>query len=163
GEESGRWLSQAIGDDCRLVFIPDDEIRPCDPRYAAPGDRTSFTDGFPLLLISQASLDDLNRRLAQPVEMRRFRPNLVVAGVEPYAEDNWQRIRVGEIEMRGVKPCSRCAIPAVDPDTGIVSGLEPLRTLSAYRKRNNKIYFGQNLAHNGHGSLCVGDLVTKLE
>lgn len=163
GEESDRWLSQAIGDDCRLVYIPDDEIRHCDPRYADPGDRTGFTDGYPLLLVSQASLDDLNQRLAQPVEMRRFRPNLVVTGTEPYAEDNWQRIRIGKIEMRVVKPCSRCAIPTVDPDVGETTSAEPLQTLATYRQRNDKVYFGQNMVHNHLGQLHVGDALGLLE
>ncbi len=157
------WLSQAVGEDCHLVQMPDDAIRPCDPAYAQAGDHTGFADGFPLLLIAEASLDDLNRRLDQAVEMRRFRPNLVVAGCEAYAEDNWSAIRIGNIDMRVVKPCSRCPIPTVDPDTGEVSSGEPLQTLASYRERDGKVYFGQNVIHNAPGRLRTGDRLTVLK
>jgi len=156
GEEADRWLSEAIGVDCRLVWFPDDGERQVDLRYARRGERTAFSDGFPLLLISRASLDDLNRRLAQPLPMRRFRPNLVVSGSEPYAEDRWQRIVIGAIPMRMVKPCSRCVITTVDPETGRRTGQEPLATLATYRRRGNKVYFGQNLIHEAEGELAVG-------
>ena len=162
GDAADRWLSEAIGVDCRLVWFPDDVKRQVDTRYAFLGDRTAFADGFPLLLIGQASLDDLNRRLASPVPMRRFRPNLVVAGAEPYAEDHWQRIRVGSVPMRVVKPCSRCVITTVDPDTGRRTGQEPLATLAKYRRRGKHVYFGQNVIHEGRGELVVGDMVEVL-
>ncbi|MFN3919483.1 MAG: MOSC domain-containing protein [Methylohalobius sp.] len=162
GESADAWLEQAIGVPCRLVFFPEDVLRQVDRRYALSGERTAFTDGFPLLLIGQGSLDDLNRRLAAPLPMRRFRPNLVVAGAPAYAEDGWHRIAVGGIPMRVVKPCSRCAITTVDPQTGRFSGKEPLATLATYRKRGNQVYFGQNLIHEGRGRLCVGDRVEIL-
>ncbi|HEB78165.1 MAG TPA: MOSC domain-containing protein [Methylothermaceae bacterium] len=154
-----RWLSEAIGIACRLVWFPDDVRRQVDTRYARKGERTAFSDGFPLLLISQASLDDLNGRLPNPVPMHRFRPNLVVAGTEPYAEDHWQRIQIGAVTMRVVKPCSRCIITTVDPETGRRTGQEPLATLAKYRRRGNRVYFGQNLIHEGSGTLQVGDPV----
>lgn len=162
GESADAWLERAIGVPCRLVFFPEDVLRQVDRRYAFGGERTAFTDGFPLLLIGQGSLDDLNRRLATPLPMRRFRPNLVVAGAPAYAEDSWRRIAVGGIPMRVVKPCSRCAITTVDPQTGRFSGKEPLATLATYRKRGNQVYFGQNLIHEGQGRLCVGDRVIIL-
>lgn len=161
-ESADAWLSDAIGVPCRLVFFPDEVQRQVDLDYARPGERVAFADGFPLLLIGQGSLDDLNRRLASPLPMRRFRPNLVVAGAPAYAEDSWRRIAVGGIPMRVVKPCSRCVITTVDPQTGRFSGKEPLATLSTYRKRGNKIYFGQNLVHEGRGRLSVGDRVELL-
>lgn len=157
-----QWLSQHLDTDCRLVYLPPSQVRPVDPDYAQPGDQVGFADGFPFLLISQASLDDLNRRLEQPVPMLRFRPNLVVEGCEPYAEDSWRRIRIGEIEFRVAKPCSRCIIPTIDPATAERSP-EPLRTLSGYRRRDNKVYFGQNLAHDAQGELALGMGVEVLE
>jgi uncharacterized protein YcbX len=156
------WLSARLGQPCRLVHQPDDGLRPVDPVYARPGDQVDFADGFPFLLISQASLDDLNRRLAMPVDVRRFRPNLVVSGCEAFEEDRWRRIRIGELTFRVVKPCSRCPIPSIDPDSG-ERVAEPLRTLMTYRKRNNKVYFGQNLIHDGTGELAEGMAVEVLE
>lgn len=156
------WLSEYLSIPCRLVCFPRDGVRAVDPDYANPSDQVGFADGFPFLLISQASLDDLNGRLEQPVGMRRFRPNLVVAGCEPYAEDNWRAIRIGSLIFRVAKPCSRCIIPTIDPDSG-VRGVEPLRTLMGYRRRDNKVYFGQNLIHDNNGRLEVGMPVEVLE
>ncbi|HEB54754.1 MAG TPA: MOSC domain-containing protein [Gammaproteobacteria bacterium] len=162
GDEAGAWLSQFLGITCRLVFFPDDEVRQVDPAYAQPGDRTAFSDGFPILLISQASLDDLNRRLAKPVAMRRFRPNLVVSGCAPFAEDNWKQIRIGGILFRIVKPCSRCVIPNIDPATAEKSA-EPTRTLSRFRLREKKIFFGQNVIAESQGELECGMPVEIIE
>lgn len=155
GDESAAWLSRFLAIDCRLVYFPDEEVRAVDPRYARPGDRTAFSDGFPLLLISQASLDDLNSRLDTPVSMARFRPNLVVQGCDAFAEDDWKEILIGGLRFRVVKPCSRCIIPGIDPATG-ERGLEPLRTLAGYRKREDKIFFGQNVIADGQGEIRVG-------
>ncbi len=160
------WLSQALGVPCRLVFFPDTVCRQIDLRYASPGERVAFADGFPLLLIGQGSLAELNLRLIAKgklqVSMRRFRPNLVVAGASAHAEDSWSRIKIGEVVLRVVKPCSRCVITTVDPERGEFAGKEPLATLAAYRKRGNKIYFGQNLIHENLGSLRVGEQVQVL-
>ena len=157
-----KWISEAIGITCHLVFFPDDVQRGVNPEYSQPGDITAFADGYPLLLISQASLDDLNSRLQQPLPMKRFRPNLVVTGCEPYAEDQWKNIQIGEISLRIAKPCSRCAITTVDPETGQYTGKEPLRTLSKYRRQNNMVLFGQNLLHDNTGKIHVGDQVRNL-
>jgi len=157
-----RWLSQHLGVGCRLVRFPEDARRPVDPTYGAPGDETAFSDGFPLLLIGQGSLDALNSRLAQPLPMRRFRPNLVVAGAPPHAEDDWRRIRIGAITLRVVKPCSRCVITTVDPDQGVRAGAEPLETLATYRRRDGRVYFGQNVIPDGAGEIRVGDPVEVL-
>jgi len=153
--ESQIWLSHYLGHSLRLVYMAEEEQRQVDRSYAQEGDRTAFSDGFPLLLISQASLDDLNGRLAQALPMIRFRPNLVVTGCEPYAEDGWSLIRIGAMTLRVVKPCSRCKITTVDPYTA-ETGSEPLRTLASYRRRGNQVFFGQNLIHNGPGELAVG-------
>lgn len=156
------WLSEQIGEPCHLVFIADDEIRQCDPAYAKEGDRTGFADGFPLLLISRASLDDLNNRLDTPVPMIRFRPNLVVDGCDAYEEDTWKQVRIGNVTFRVVKPCSRCPIPTVNPETGRKEGPEPLKTLITYRRRENKVWFGQNLAHDSRGTLMSGNLLNNI-
>ena len=156
------WFTRFLGASCRLVYQPDDAFRQVNRIYARKGVGVSLADGFPLLLIGQGSLDDLNRRLAVPVEMRRFRPNLVVAGSEPFAEDTWRRIRVGDVEFSLAKPCARCSIPAVDPDTAAV-GKEPTRTLATFRRRNSDIFFGWNLVAAAPGTLRIGDPVTVLE
>ena len=157
------WLSRAVGETCHLVWFPENEQRQCDESYANKGDMTGFTDGFPLLLISQASLDDLNSRLKKPVEMRRFRPNLVVDGCEPFAEDKWKKVRIGDASFRVVKPCSRCVLTTVDPETGQRSGAEPLQTLAGYRKQGSKVFFGQNLVHDDRVKLKLGDQLEVLE
>ena len=161
-EAADQWLKQTVGDDCHLVQIPDSEVRVCDQAYAQPGDRTGFADGFPLLLISRASLDDLNTRLEHPVEMRRFRPNLVIDGCDAYEEDTWSEIRIGDVAMRVVKPCSRCVITTVDPDSGEVSAGEPLQTLATYREKDGKVFFGQNVIHNAPGELTLGDTLAVI-
>jgi uncharacterized protein YcbX len=160
--EANAWLSDFLGLSCRLVYMPEESVRPVDPHYARPQDRTAFSDGFPLLLISQASLDDLNERLSEALPMIRFRPNLVVEGCVPYAEDGWRRIRIGDQTLRVVKPCSRCKITTVDPYTA-ETGSEPLKTLSGYRRRGNQVFFGQNLLHDGPGELIHGTPVEVLE
>jgi uncharacterized protein YcbX len=156
------WFSDFLGRPCRLVHMPEQTLRPVDPNYALASDRAAFSDGFPLLLISQASLDDLNRRLDEPLPMLRFRPNLVVEGCAAYAEDSWRRIRIGVSTLRVVKPCSRCKITTVDPYTA-ETGSEPLRTLSGYRRRGNQVFFGQNLLHDGPGDLRLGMPLEVLE
>jgi hypothetical protein len=162
GEPAAAWLSRFLGEDCRLVYLPEAERRTVDPAYGLPGDLVGLADGFPFLVISQASLDDLNARLEVPLPMRRFRPNLVIGGTEPYVEDRWRRIRVGALALRLVKPCSRCAITTLDPETAR-QGAEPLRTLATYRQRGGRVFFGQNAIHEGTGGLAVGDPVEVLE
>jgi len=155
---ASEWISTFLGAPCRVVFMPDDVERPVDPGRARPGEIVGFADGFPLLVISRASLDDLNRRLDAPVPMTRFRPSIVVEGCDAYAEDGWERFRVGERAMRGVKRCARCAVTTVDPETG-VKGKEPLRTLATYRSVDGKVMFGMNAIHDGGGVVRVGDPV----
>lgn len=156
GDEPARWLSDFLGVDCRLVYMPDDVRRQVSPSYARPGDHVSFADAYPFLLISREALDDLNRRMDRPIPMNRFRPNLVVAGVLPHAEDGWSTVRIGEIAFDVVKPCARCAVPTIDQATA-AQGKEPLRTLATYRRRNGAVTFGQNLIHRARGQLRVGD------
>ena len=156
GENAAGWFSEFLDCACSLVHMSDSVIRPADPVFAPPGTRVSFADGFPFLLISEESLADLNRRLAHPLPMNRFRPNLVVAGAEPYAEDEWQRIEIGGLPMRVVKPCGRCVVTTTDQATG-ERGKEPLRTLATYRNRGGEVMFGQNVLHERPGRLRLGD------
>jgi len=157
--EGSRWFSEFLNDDVSLVYMPDGERRAVNPERARPGDIVSFADGYPMLLISEASLEELNRRLDEPLEMRRFRPNLVISGCAPHAEDGFARLQIGAVAFRGVKRCERCVVTTIDPDTG-EQGKEPLRTLAHYRKEDGKVWFGMNLIHDGSGTLRVGDAVT---
>jgi uncharacterized protein len=158
GEKPARWFSEFLDCSCSLVYMSPQVTRPADPRYAPPGARVGFADAFPFLVISEESLEDLNRRLAAPLPMNRFRPNLVVAGAEPYAEDGWDRIRVNDITFSLVKPCDRCVITTTDQATA-TRGREPLRTLATYRNVNGKVLFGQNAVHDKPGHLRVGEEV----
>lgn len=159
GQQPAEWFSEFLGTPCSLVHMADQVVRPANPAFAPPGVRVSFADAFPFLLISEESLADLNRRLADPLPMNRFRPNLVVAGGEPYGEDEWGRIEIGGIRLQVVKPCDRCLVTTTDQATGD-RGKEPLRTLATYRKVGNDVMFGQNVVHENTGRLRVGDVVT---
>ena len=159
GEAAERWFSEFLGVKCALVRLPESSVRPVDPEYGRPGDQVHLADGFPFLLISEASLEDLNARLDLPLPMNRFRPNLVVRGCEPFAEDGWETLRIGAISFRVVKPCARCVITTVDQGTA-ATAREPLRTLATFRRDGDKVLFGQNLIHDGdHGTLRLGDPV----
>ena len=156
--EADQWLSHFLKQDCRLVYQPDEMIRPVDSDYGRATDSVAFSDGFPFLIISENSLVSLNRDMQLNLPMTRFRPNLVISGCAAYAEDSWREISIGGIDFRLPKPCSRCSVPTIDPDTA-QSGKEPLTTLNRVRKWQNKVYFGQNALHNQCGLLTVGDTV----
>ncbi|MFK0572074.1 MOSC domain-containing protein [Endozoicomonas sp.] len=163
GDEAAEWFSRVLGMMCRLVYQPDHSIRPTDARYSGTGDHTSFADGFPFLLTNEASLLDLNDRLTDAVAMSRFRPNIVFSGQQPFQEDGWSRIQVGDIAFRVVKPCSRCVMTTVNPDNGQKEGREPLMTLSRYRRTDMGVIFGQNLIPDQEGIIRVGDRVRILD
>jgi hypothetical protein len=154
--EADDWFSDALDIKCRLVHMPDDSRRIVDQNYA-PGDNiTSFADAYPFLIIGQASLDELNSRLAKPLPMNRFRPNMVFTGGTPSEEDLIGHFTINQIDFYGVKLCARCPIPTINQENG-ARGKEPLKTLAKYRQKNNKIYFGQNLVHKGEGLISIGD------
>lgn len=162
GDAIAAWLSAYIGADVRLYYMPSDSVRAVDPQYGLAGDRVSFADGFPVLLIGAASLEEFNRALPEPITSLRFRPNIVVAGAAPYAEDEWKRVRIGAIEFDVVKPCSRCVIPSIDPLTA-QRQVVVAQTLTRLRMRDRAIYFGQNLIPRGHGEIALGDAVKVIE
>ena len=161
GDRAAEWFSDFLGSPCSLVHMADQVVRPANPAFAPPGVRVGFADAFPFLLISEESLVDLNRRLADPLPMNRFRPNLVVAGGAPYGEDGWRRIEIGGLRLQVVKPCERCLVTTTDQATG-ERGKEPLRTLATYRKVGGEVMFGQNVVHEGPGRMRVGDPVRRL-
>ncbi len=162
GAEADRWFTEAIGFPCRLVYMPPDTHRPVDERYARSDDAVSFADAYPFLVIGEASLVNLNARLVEPVPINRFRPNFVVRGAAPFAEDTWGHFRIGESYFYGVKPCARCVMTTIDQETA-QKGREPLQTLATYRAANNKILFGQNSLYANQGTrVAVGDPVEVL-
>lgn len=160
-DAANHWLSQRFGVPLRLVYCPDDARRAVDPHYCANGARVAFPDGFPLLVLTQASLDDLNRRLPAPVPMDRFRPNLVISGAEAFDEDRWSRLRIGGVQIDLVKPCSRCAVPSIDQATGERDS-SINRVLADFRRRDGQIYFGMNALVPAGARLAVGDAVAVL-
>jgi uncharacterized protein YcbX len=167
GDEIANWLSDYLNVDTRLVRMADGFVRQVDTTYAPENTPTTFTDAFPLLILSEASLEELNRHMVErgkePVPISRFRPNLVVAGTEPFAEDIWRTVQIGDVTIDVVKPCARCATTTVDQLTGKVPDVtEPLGTLNTFRKQNGKVLFAQNAIHRAPGVVRVGDIITVL-
>ena len=162
GAEADEWFGEFLGVPCRLVFMPDETRRSVNPKYSAGEGIVSFADGYPLLLLGEASLDDLNTRLEAPVPMNRFRPNLVVSGPPAFAEDGWAKVRIGSAMFHGVKPCDRCGLITVDQAIGEAAGPEPLKTLTSYRLKDQKVLFGQLLIPDSVGVVRVGDAVELL-
>jgi len=159
GPDVAGWLSAFLMTDCRLVRMVEGHVRRVDRRYAVgDGDQVGFADGYPFLLISEESLADLNARLASPLPMNRFRPNIVVSGGTAFQEDQWRRIRIGAVEFHLLKPCARCVITTTDQATA-ERGKEPLSTLAGFRRTNRGVLFGQNMIHSRSGTIRRGDLV----
>jgi hypothetical protein len=173
GDEAAEWFTKIIGKPARLVYLDDPTRRPVNPEFSRDTDRVSFADGYPLLLTSEQSLAQLNDWIFEgphpaegPLPMTRFRPNVVVAGAEPWAEDKWRRIRIGEVTFRVAKACDRCVFTTIDPGTA-VKGKEPLVTLARHRRWDGKIWFGVNLIPDipesgGADTLSVGGAVEVL-
>ncbi|MEV0613180.1 MOSC N-terminal beta barrel domain-containing protein [Nonomuraea sp. NPDC050404] len=173
GDAAAEWLSGLAGRPVRLKWLDDPTRRPVNPDYGRPEDRVSLADGYPLLLTTTASLARLNDWIVEtalergeepagPLPMSRFRPNVVIDGVaEPFAEDEWKRLRVGEVELRVSKGCDRCVLTTIDTAT-YTKGKEPIRTLSRHRRRDGKVWFGINLIPDAPGRIAVGDPVVVL-
>jgi uncharacterized protein YcbX len=170
GPDADAWFSAFLETDVRLVHMDEPaHRRPIDPAYALPGETVSFADGYPLLATTSSSLDALNALIAQgdhaaegPLPMNRFRPNVVLAGTAPWAEDDWTRLAIGEVTFRVAKSCGRCVVTTTDQETA-ERGKEPLRTLSRYRKDGSRLIFGQNLVPEHTGTIRVGDEVKILD
>eukprot|EP00250_Pteridium_aquilinum_P011382 c20027_g1_i1 orf=420-1337(-) len=177
GPIAAEWFTRYLGKACRLVrFDTENETRATDPAYAE-GFSTTFSDGFPFLIISQSSLDALNKKLTESLPISRFRPNILVQGCEPFTEDLWETFTISDLKFHGVKLCSRCKVTTIDQETA-EEGSEPLRTLQSFRagkfmslpKGKAKVFFGQNVvceecldtSHSKYKSIKVGDTLTVL-
>jgi len=157
-EESSAWFSTILNLKCRLVYFPEENSRGVDPTYKVKNEHVSLADGYPFLIIGQESLNFLNSKLTQAIPINRFRPNFVFAGGTPNEEDSWRNFTIGVNRFVGVKPCARCAVPTIDQETA-EKGIEPTRTLATYRRKENKIFFGQNLLAIDHQIVKEGDLI----
>ncbi|MGE0587845.1 MAG: MOSC domain-containing protein [Cyclobacteriaceae bacterium] len=157
-KEHSKWFSERMNLACKFVFFPEGNDRLVDQAYATNLEHVSLADGYPFLIIGQRSLDDLNKRLKEPVSMRRFRPNLVFSGGEPFAEDSWSEFTIGDNRFVNLKLCARCVLTTVDPETG-QQGTEPLATLATFRRSGNKVNFGANLVAVDHNIIKEGDKI----
>ena len=161
-DEINKQLSQYLGTKCSLVFMADDFQRFVEKDFAQAGETVSFADGYPILLTTEASLQQFCQWLGEPIAMSRFRPNLVLSGALPFAEDQWKTIRVGGVEFDVVKPCSRCMVPSIDPETLEQNPLV-LKTLAKHRTQGKGVNFGQNLIPKSFGEIEVGADVEVLD
>ncbi|ESQ39554.1 hypothetical protein EUTSA_v10001183mg [Eutrema salsugineum] len=180
GEEAAQWFSDYLGKQSRLVrFNKETETRPSPPEFA-PGYSTTFADLFPFLFASQASLDQLNTLLPEPVPINRFRPNFLVDNCDPFGEDLWEGIKINDLVFQGVRLCSRCKVPTVNQETGVPGGAEPTATLMKFRsdsilmpdkKPRGKVFFGKEMVWNwnitniegeGKKTIRVGDSISVL-
>lgn len=155
-DKINQWFSDILEEKVTLIYMADDDIRNIKP----PDDNgiVSFADGYPALLTTEASLQDLNNRMTQPVAMDRFRANIVIDGDNPFEEDDWKEIKIGAIGFRNAKRSARCKVINIDQQSGISSS-EPLKTLSTFRRQENKVYFGINLIPLDTGIIHEGDEV----
>jgi uncharacterized protein len=175
--QTNDWFSKVLQTNCRLVFMPDDSRREINPRFVLNKDIVSFADGYPFMILGENSLNDLNSRLETTLPMNRFRPNFVASNAEPFAEDFWKKIKIGETVFRTTKPCERCVITTVEQKDGVFTGKEPLKTLAKYRQTKqlfpsnyqdfglseNAVLFGQNLVAENFGeTIKVGDNIEIL-
>jgi len=161
-DEADKWFSEQLQTQCRLVYMDDDTQVLISESYNINNSLTSFSDGFPILMISEASLDDLNSRASEVLPMNRFRPNLVINGAGAFEEDRMKEFMINGVVYYGAKPSARCMITTIDQSSG-AKGKEPLMTLSKYRSLNNKIYFGENVIASSTGIIHVGDELTILK
>ncbi|MFO7994156.1 MAG: MOSC domain-containing protein [Marinobacter sp.] len=161
GGAASEAISRFCGDTFRFVFMPEETFRRVDAGRVSEYRRISFADGFPFLITNLASLEELNSRLKTAVEMRNFRPNIVVEGATAWEEDTWRTLSINNIEFSLVKPCSRCVVTTVDPDRGLKApDLQPLRELGTYRRTTDGVIFGMNAIHESAGEIRVGNPVT---
>lgn len=170
GEHAADWLSGYLGRSVRLVHADDPSRRRLNPRFARPTDSAAFADAYPLNVATEESLAQVNAWIAEgkraeegPLPMQRFRPNVVLTGAAPFAEDTWRRVRIGEALFRAPKGCDRCVMTTVDPDTA-GRGKEPLASLARHRRWDGVTWFGMNLIPDNPGAVIrLGDEVEVLE
>jgi uncharacterized protein YcbX len=160
-KDSNLWFSEALGIDCQLVMMDENSDRLTNRKYTPDPKQVSFADAYPFLIIGQESLNELNRRLKEPLPMNRFRPNFVFSGGEPFIEDTWKDFMIGNLKFRAVKLCARCVVTTVNQDTA-EKAKEPLETLAKFRKVGNNVNFGQNVIAYNDGVVKVGDKITSL-
>jgi uncharacterized protein len=153
------WFSENFGMKLRLCYQPDDSIRNTDPRYSSnENDQTSLSDGYPILIISEESIEELNKQCPEQIDIKRFRPNIVIKGLPAFGEDELGRIIINGVEMLGVKKCARCQVINIDFETGKL-GKEPLQSMKDFRKLGNKILLGINIIARSSGYINVGDFI----
>jgi uncharacterized protein len=171
GPDADAWISMRLGSPARLVWQPDPRARIVNPTHGGePGDHVSLADVGPLLLASEVSMRRLNEwtdAATPPLDIIRFRPNVVIDGDEPFAEDGWSSIRLGDVQFRVLGPCDRCVMTTVDPVT-LVRGKEPIRTLAKHRRWDGKTWFGvwlvpMDVEHSARAMVRVGDVVEHAE
>ncbi len=151
------WFSRCIGEDLKLCYQPDDEIRKTDCTYSkTENDQTSLSDGYPILMLSEESVAEINNRCPENIDILRFRPNIIIKGGGAFEEDDLGEIKIGSVSMVGVKKCARCLVINIDYNTAI-SGLEPLKTLSKFRKVDRKILVGMNIIVFTEGNIVLKD------
>lgn len=155
------WFSEAINSKCKLVYMPNTTERKTSVKYFSESKKVSFADAYPYLIIGEASLNFLNSKLDSKVVMSQFRPNLVFSGGVEHDEDNWKNIKIGDIDFSIGKPCARCVITTINPQSG-TKNKEPLATLSKYRNFGGKVMFGQNAISHSVGIVKLGDKIKLL-
>ncbi|KAM7271825.1 hypothetical protein ACFE04_031039 [Oxalis oulophora] len=167
GDESAKWFTNYLGKPSRLVrFNAASEKRPVDPEYGR-GHNVMFSDLSPYMMISQPSLDALNKHLKEPIQINRFRPNILVDGCQPFSEDLWTEIRINKFTFQGVRLCSRSKIPTINQETGVASSelhealtrMRSDKVLRPNRKQQGKIYFGQNLVWKDNFNGWKGNII----
>lgn len=156
------WLSDILQTRVTLCFMDDDTHRQVDTQYALQGDRTSFADGYPFLIISEASIEFLSEKVGRELSVERFRPNVVLTGCEAFAEDEWTKIAINGIEFDVVKPCARCSIPTLNLKTS-EKEIDVMQMMLKHRRQGKAVMMGQNAIHRQHGVLQVGQAVEVLE
>jgi len=163
GDQAAAWMSDALQAPVRLIHFDATAPRPLDPTFSPPDRHTGFADGFPLLVLSAAAVGSLNNHLAAPVDARRFRANVVLSGCGAHAEDGWQRIVVNDVVLDLVKPCERCSVPGVDPDSGTPDKVTVKAMATIRRGEDGAVYYGMNAIHGGPGWLQSGAAVTVVQ
>ncbi|MES2780479.1 MAG: MOSC N-terminal beta barrel domain-containing protein [Bacteroidota bacterium] len=161
-ENLNQWFSNHLKKEVMLVYMPDTTHRGINPNHVIDNEQVGFADGYPVLMIGEASLQLLQSKVNEPIPMDRFRPNIVFSGEEAHEEDFWQYFTINDRTFRGIKQCKRCVVTTINQQTAIANA-EPLKTLATYRKLDSHIMFGQNIAGPHAGIISVGDAITVID